>query len=421
MNTLEDLVRDALRERAEDFSAHPDAWQQLLAREAAGVVPRRAPRRSWPVRFLIPAAAAAAVVVIVLAAVAIKGSFDGTSSPGSAGAVPASVGPYSASGPAGEMLVMDPPASAIIGLRVPWTGSGKKPDKVVSYFWLGDSNPAYWLDQVVSGPQFCSDTVNVATGQSGGFCWPLPRLGPGHVAMVTGNENVGTNQRILVGAAGAQVASVAAVLPDGRTYAGAVKAGSRLRDQAWTVGYPPSTGARLIFRDASGKQLAVLNTSRPLGPPRTAQPRRGGVTVFSYSASSEIPAGRIEAYLIQGHVGFWSPIWGGEISPLPAAGGPVLGGLANVFGFVQGGTWGQVKTFGYARAGVARVVVRAPDGRQVPTTTFKAGWPGSDLRLWVVSLPMNGQTVAVPPRGLLATAYDAAGHTIGTAMLGWDQ
>jgi hypothetical protein len=418
MNTLEDLVRDALRERAEDFSADPDAWQQLQARRAAGAKPRR----SWTARFAIPAAAAAAVVVIVLAAVAVKGAYDGTSSPGSAGAAPASakpgVGPYPASRPEIEMIVINPPVGLITALRVPWTGSGKKPDEVMSYFWVGGSSLLYWLDRVISGPQFCNDTVNVTTGESGGFCWPLPRLGPGHVAMVTGNENVGTSQRILAGAAGAQVASVAARLPDGRTYPGVVKAVTRVPDRAWTVGYPPSTGARLVFRDASGKQLAVLGTSWPQGPPQTAQPHRGGVTVFSYAASSGIPAGRIEAYLIQGHVGFWSVLWGGEISPLPAIGEPVLGGLTDPFGFVQGGEWRQLTAFGYAHADVARVVVRAPDGRQVSTATFKAGWPGSDLRLWAVNLPTSGKTVAVAPRGLIATAYDAAGHVLVRDLLG---
>lgn len=305
---------------------------------------------------------------------------------------------------------MNPPASAIVGLRVPWTGSGR--DKVTSYFWLGGISPSYWLDQVVSGPQFCNDTVNVTTGESGGFCWPLPRLGGGHVAMVTGNENVGTNQRILVGAASAQVASVAARLPDGRTYPGVVKAGRGLADKAWTVGYPPSTGAQLVFRDASGRQLAVLGTSRPQGPPQTAQPRNGGVTVFSYAA----PAGRMEAYLIQGHVGFWSPIWGGQISPQPAAGQPVLGGLVDPFQSLPLGRWGKLEAFGYAHADVTRVVLREADGKQVTAATFRAGWPGSDLRLWRVNVPVTGTTG--PPPSIIATAYDAAGHVVERVVLG---
>lgn len=103
MNTLEDLVRDALRARAEDFPAHPDAWEQLLAkRSAAGLKRRRAPRRSWPARFLIPAAAAAAVVVIVAAGVALKGVFGSAdlSPAGAARATPSRpVGPYSPNGP----------------------------------------------------------------------------------------------------------------------------------------------------------------------------------------------------------------------------------------------------------------------------------------------------------------------------------
>jgi hypothetical protein len=46
MNTLEDRLRAALQTGAEDFSAHPDAWQQILARS------REARRRRgvlrWP-------------------------------------------------------------------------------------------------------------------------------------------------------------------------------------------------------------------------------------------------------------------------------------------------------------------------------------------------------------------------------------
>lgn len=57
MNTLEDRVRSALRARAEDFSADPDAWLRLAARRRAGRK-RRAGllRRGWPTAFLIPAA-----------------------------------------------------------------------------------------------------------------------------------------------------------------------------------------------------------------------------------------------------------------------------------------------------------------------------------------------------------------------------
>jgi hypothetical protein len=87
MNTLEDRVRSALRARAEDFSADPDAWLRLAARRRAGRRRRAALLRwRWPAAFLIPAAAAAAVVATVVAAVTVAGvAGRPTSSTGAAG------------------------------------------------------------------------------------------------------------------------------------------------------------------------------------------------------------------------------------------------------------------------------------------------------------------------------------------------
>jgi hypothetical protein len=252
----------------------------------------------------------------------------------------------------------------------------------------------------------------VSTGESGGFCWPLPQLGAGHLAQVTGREGVGTNQAIGVGAAAAQVTSVTAVLPDGRTFAGVVKTGRGLADKAWTVGYPLAKGVRLVFRNAAGNQVAALGTAGPIGPPQFPQPRRGGVTVFRYPGNHGLPAGNVVAYLVEGRVGFWSPFSGGLICPVPAHGQPALGGIALSFG--DNGS--HTKAFGYAHANVARVVLRFAGG-QASTGTLVAGWTGSDVRLWAVSLPDRvGQQQ--PPTAVTATAYDAAGHVVGQVQLG---
>lgn len=145
---------------------------------------------------------------------------------------------------------------------------------------------------------------------------------------MTGNEYVGIGQPVLLGAATVQVTSMAAVLPDGRSFPGVVKTGCGLPVKAWTVSYPQARGVRLVFRDASGRQVASLGTAAPLGPPQVAQPRSGGLLVLRF------PFGRagtrtdtMTAYLLQGRVGFWSMTWGGFISPVPAAGGPLVGGL----------------------------------------------------------------------------------------------
>ena len=60
MNTIEDRLRDALRERAAHSPIDPDAWARTVARS------RRRPGRApgWS-KFMIPLAAAAAVVAIV--------------------------------------------------------------------------------------------------------------------------------------------------------------------------------------------------------------------------------------------------------------------------------------------------------------------------------------------------------------------
>ena len=463
MNTLEDRVRSALRARAEDFSADPDAWLRLAARRRAGRR-RRAGllRRRWPSAFLIPGAAAAAVVATVVAAVTVAGvagrpassagahrlgtsrsvvtpTFGRDSASGHAWSTsagdstptptphastgPSPLGPYSSSGPAEEMLRTDPAASAIIALPV--TPPARSANRAVGYFWIGYASPRYWLDQIAPGPQFCNDTVDVTNGESSGFCWPLPRLGAGQAAIVTGNEYVGTGQPVLAGAASAQVASMAVVLPGGRSFAGVVKTGHGFPVKAWTVSYPQARGARLVFRDASGRVVASLGTAAPLGPPQVAQPRSGGLPVFRSPAVQASRVNAMTAYLIEGHVGFWSPIWGGFISPALARVGPRVGGLILPFGLptVSKGTrpkasqGEQAEGFGYAWADVARIVLHLPGGGQATAVTFPA-WPGSGLRLWAVLLKAEAREINPLATQTTVTAYNAAGQVLGPDSLG---
>jgi hypothetical protein len=217
------------------------------------------------------------------------------------------------------------------------------------------------------------------------------------------------------------VASVTAVLPGGHWYPGTVKSGRGFAVKAWMVGYPINKGAHLVFRDASGKIVATLGTSGPDGPPQFPQPHSGGVTAFKYPAGDLTgPGGRMTAYLVQGRVGFWSAPSGGIISPVPAAGRPALGGLILPFGQRSGENHPEIEEgFGYAHANVTRVVLRLPGGRQVSSSTFTGGWPGSDLRLWAVSLPtgINLDTPSVAA-AVTATGYDAAGHVVQRVTLG---
>jgi hypothetical protein len=429
MNGVEERLREALRAHAEGFTAHPDAWRQLAARRRRRGGPRWS-RLSGPA--LIPLAAAAAVLAVIGAAILmVHGVSGGAGKVPETGVAPTPTatarppgGP--GAGPAGEMLTEDPPLSAVVHVRVP--GIEKKvhgqAERVTSYFWLGRNNPAAWSFQVNPGQQLCNDTVNDSGGGSSGFCWPAPAPGPGHLATVTGSEGVQTDQTIMVGEAVSRVTSVTAVLSDGRTYHGVVATGRGLPGVVWAVSYPWSAGvpytkgARLVFRDASGKQVTVLEPHAPAGPPQAAQPASGGVALFSYPASHGEPAGVVKAYLIHGEVGFWSPIWGGVISQRLAADPPALGGLTQPFGSEGGGTSSPVEALGYAHADVARVVLRA-DGRQLASAaTAAAGWPGSSLRLWHARVPVNLQQTASGRLVVTATAYDSAGRVLGQVQLG---
>ncbi len=430
MNTVEDRVREALRTRAEDFTASPDAWPRIRARSSAGAAGRRRrgiPRRTWPARFMVPAAAAAAMVAVAVAAVAVS---DAVGRPGTvrlappapasasapAGHAASATPPYSASGPAEQLLLMDPPVSAVIGLKVRPITAGQA-DRVESYFWIGDVSPRYWTDQIAQGPQLCTDTVNATNGQSQGFCSPLPKPSAAHPAVATGGGGAGSGHPIIHGAAVQRVTSVTAVLPDGRSFPGTVATGRGFSVKVWTVGYPKVNGVRLVFRDASGAEVASLGTAASLGPLPVGQPGSGGLPVFRYPGVQGNPAGTMKAYLIDGRVAFWSLVTGGNISPVPAVGGPAVDGLILPFDYSrQGGNFYPrlVEGFGYADADVASVTLHLPGGELVGTPTF-AAWPGSGLRFWAASLPTKiqygGQTIKV-------TAYDAAGHAIGQYTLG---
>ena len=440
MNSVEERVRVALRAHAEGFTAHPDAWEQLTARGL-----RRGGPQSWrsrhPGPVLIPVAAAVAVVVAVAVAILVARGITGgagkapesgvtvtpTARPASPSASPRPDHvPGAGTGPAGEMLTADPPLSAVVHVRVP--GIEKKvhgqAEQVTSYFWLGRNNPDAWSFQVNPGLQLCNDTVNDTAGGSSGFCWPAPAPGPGHLATVTGSEGVQTDQTIMVGEAVSRVASVTAVLSDGRAYHGAVATGRGLPGVVWTVSYPWSAGfpytkgARLVFRDASGKQVTVLEPHAPVGPPQTAEPASGGVALFSYPASNGEPAGVVKAYLVHGEVGFWSPIWGGIISQRLAADPPAIGGLTMPFGSEGGGISSPMVALGYAHGDVARVVLRGGGRQLASAATAAAGWPGRSLRLWHARVPAGFQPTASGRLVVTATAYDAGGHVVGQVKLG---
>jgi hypothetical protein len=426
MNTVEDRVREALRTRAEDFTASPDAWQRIRARSQAGTAGRRR-GLSRAGRFVIPAGAAAAVVVIAVVAAILAGGVSGRSGKipvGAARTAPSATSSGKATGPSDSvlppyLLQEDPPKTPISRLPVPPT-----PTKTVAYFWLGDPSTAYWVDEIPAGPQLCQFLYDGLLGVGEGFC----EAQPSRAHLVTATENAGpweiNGEEFVMGVAAAQVKSVTAVLPDGHTYAGTVGGGRGLPYRTWAVSYRSGTGdVRLVFRDAAGRQVAdVSAAAAPQKPTQIRQPRSGGVTVYRYAGIPGIPAGTVTGYLVDGRVGFWSPLLGpgAAICPVPAEAQPTVGGLVTnpVTSETPGASIGVV-ALGYAHTGVARVVVRVPDGKLLSVSTFAAGWRGSDLRLWAVKLPKDSFNVAKGnSMAVTATAYDAAGRVIGTVQLG---
>jgi hypothetical protein len=427
---VEDRLRAALQAHAEDFTASGDAWQQLQGRtqgtanrtigsRAAG---GRTTRRLMRGRFAVPAAAAAAVVAVVIAATTLVHGLDGSPAAGHGSASSArpepsvsATGPNAKTFPGQSQLALVPPATSILSLT-----TGK--DHASGTFWFGYNSPGFWGYQVSPGLQFCDDVGSADAAESS--CIPVTAL---RSASVTAGSSLGlvsvgatsSPSAIYAGSVTDQAASVTAVLPDGRTYGGVVGTARGFPDKAWIVDSPQVTGTRLIFRDASGRQIADASTAL-VQVPAPKQPHSGAITLLHYSGGGA--SGNVLAYLIGGHVAFWlGEPWPTAVSPDAAASQPAVAGLADISPI--GTDHYPVLALGYAHANVARIVVHLPHGKQVTVDTFKPGWPGSGLRLWSATLGTNlfngqaGLPLGLPT--LTATAYDAAGHVVAQVRLGF--
>lgn len=424
MNTIEERLRDALTERAKHAPIDPDAWQQTRIRSLATRKPRVGWRWRRPGRFLIPAAAAAAVVAIVVAVTATVHGVSGRSAGGRADATPSSPGASSSSGGPitglpPQFLTHYPPVSAV--LTMPVTAPGGQ--RAVAYSWLAYTSQSWWPDQL-QGLQSCGGAV--FKDGSSSYCVPLPQLGAGRLASITVSDYLPANigPLVLQGLAVDQVASVTAMLPDGQVIPGAVKAGRGFPDKAWAVVVPadektgqPSSGVRLVFRDASGAVVASLGA---VAPPhaQVPEPGSGGIAVFANPGGSGSLSYTMNAYLIKGYVGFWLRPWpglNGYLAPRLAAGPPALAGFTLDFtDMYRASTPGAV---GYAHADVARVVLHLPGDRSVATSTF-AAWPGSGLRLWAIRLPADVYVQGQQMPTITATGYDTAGQVVARVTLG---
>jgi len=450
MNTLEDRLRDALRERADHSAVSSDAWERVLAR----VRRRRAfplGGHSWQARYVFPTLAAAAVAGVIIAANVVAGQLPSPSATPGGGTHPSTASPP----PSGvtaqpgfrRLSAQVPPSSAVLSYQ--YAAEGKK---IVASFWLGYRSQALWFDNVSPGIQLCSTVFNTYTvqqpeygttgperpvtqGSGQAFCRAAPQLPAGQVVQVTGGMNAGANSGAFAtlstrsGIAAEPVASVTAVVPDGRTFAGVVGTGRGFAVKVWSVTYPPDGAVRLVFRDSSGRELASL--TRPavptvLVPPRAARPGSGAVMLL-------VAGGPIRAYLVDGHVSFWTvpsgwyayapPPVTAVISGYRADRGPALAGLLVPTGKTGQGTAQDPfrpvsELVGYADADVAKVVLRVRGthgSTQLTAFTVRTNWPGTTVRLWYVAAPADvyGDTSLDT-----ATAYNAAGQVVAVVHLG---
>jgi hypothetical protein len=391
MNTIEDRLRDALRERAGHSPINdPDAWSQTVARS------RRRPARigGWS-RFMIPAAAAAAVVAIVAGATALTGGGPpgGPGATGSSSASPTASGAPAPPGP-GSYLIKDTTVlSAIIPIKLVADGQTT---------WT-----FVWFSRLKSGPdqgiQLCSVTDGGSYYGSGGCGSPELQAQQGFTAG-TGTIRLIVSER--------QVTSVVALLPGGRSVSGIGAWGRGFGDKVWLVNFPSQDNAAIVLRNAAGHVVKRLSITGEY--PTPAQPRSGGIVLFRYPAGSgSATAGTMTAYLLAGRlvgvdgrvVGFWESNSDSVISNVPATGPQAV---VNV-----GGSWlrgaSVVEYFGYAHQDVARIVLRLPDGRQYSAQT-SAAWPGSGLRLWHFAVPVKAATFE--PAEQVMLGYDAAGQLV---------
>jgi hypothetical protein len=387
MTSVEDRLRDALRERADLSPVDPDAWQKTVAKA------RRPLRASaWP-QFLRPAAAAAAVIAIAVGATVLA-SYRGAH--GDNGAVRPTASPTGIPAPPGRNgypMSQVPPVTAVVPVKLIVDGQ-----TTWTFVWFG-----YDKHDRAEGIQVCTVTDGDGYGGVGG-CGPASV--PAH--QVT-SSTIGVGS-ITMGSSLDQVVSVSEQLPGGRTVSGVVVTGRGFPYKFWAVVHPDGENARIIFRGAGGGELGQLTMAGQY--PTPSQPHRGGIAVFRYPAGVENAGpGTLTAYLLNGQVegvkgkivGFWDSEGGSAISTAPASGPPTVA----VFNTGGPPKPTAVVFYGYAHENVRRVVLKVGDGKQYGAQTF-AAWPGSGVRLWAFQVPPN---LAFSARHTMI-GYNAAGQVV---------
>jgi hypothetical protein len=399
MNSVEDRLRDALRERAAHSPIDPDAWPRTVARSRRRLV--SAPMWS---RFMIPAAAAAAVVAIVAGTTVLTGhgglrggsGATGVSSVSPPASSPSASGAPAPPGPGSYLMRYDPPLSAIVPIKLT---TGRQTTWTFVWFGRLKSDPG-------EGIQLCTVTDG-GDYYGGGGCTPVQLQE--QQGFVEGSDTI----KLIV--SDPQVTSVTALLPAGRSFSGLGAFGRGFPYKVWLVNFPTQDNATIVLRNAGGHVVKRMSITGEYPPP--AQPRSGGIALFRYPADAvATTAGTMTAYLLDGRlvgvdglvVGFWGSNSNSVISNVPASGPQTIVNLGG--SWIRGAT--VVEYFGYAHQNVTRVVLRLADGRQYDAQTTVA-WPGSGLRLWHFAVPVKA--VSFEPAKQAMLGYDAAGQVV------WDK
>jgi hypothetical protein len=385
MNTLEDQLREALAERATLSPINPDAWDKTVARS------RRRRRLRWqrPARtgLLVPAAAAAAVFAIAIAATLLTGHGGLSGGPGAKSARPAIPGasPPVPPPPGRNYLVLHeiPPVTPFVRIKL-----FADEHTVWTYLWFG-----YVPGHASAGIALCE--VNDGGVYDGYYACTSGRLPAGVLARSAATDGSGW---IRLGVTAPQVTSVTTVLPDGQTVHGAVEPVRGLPYKLWAVSYPVAPAARLVFRDAAGREVTHLDM--PGEQPAPSRPDYGGVALFRYGNDM------MTAYRISGdRIGFWAggdSMWSNVPISESALNVTATGSTRSSTGSTPD-DW-----FGYAPSGVARVALRLSDGRQFSSRTIP-GWPGSGVVFWG---PLTLPSKIAMPDDMIVITYDAAGHVL---------
>jgi hypothetical protein len=336
---------------------------------------------------------------IAIAAVAVAGcSLTGTAD--ASGRAPAGVSAqYPIKGipgwpdPGDLRLQGTPPDTAVV--RVHLT-IGTEP--VWAFMWFG-----YTTGHRDEGLQLCLETLvgaSKASGSTYDSCGAT-RLAAGATAAAVSELGLPSGPGLTIGVTTREVTSVSAPQDVGGDHPGLVENGHGFPYHVWLIDSTSLSYATLDFRDGAGQQVGQLTLGAlSLG---ASPPVSGGITVL------RAPGGPVNAYLLDGYMEYFqtSPSTSSGVTSVSTAWQAPF----TVF-LLQGFSASQLFAVGWAPADAARLVLRLADGKTFAAPTI-AGWHGSGLRLWGVSVvPASADT-----QSAAVTAYNAKGKVIGQTQL----